>query len=465
MISSVRLYNTLSRSVEELNTIEPGLVKLYCCGPTVYHYAHVGNFRAYLFEDLLVRTLRSAGYTVQHVMNITDVGHLVGDLDAGEDKMLVAMRREGKTSAEIAQFYTEAFFRDAALLNITRPTVVCAATAHISDMIEMIQMLEQRGFTYQAEGNVYFDISKFPQYTRLGLLQLDKLEAGARVGVDAHKRNPYDFVLWFTRSKFEGQELVWDSPWGRGYPGWHIECSAMARRYLGDRFDIHCGGVDHIPVHHSNEIAQSDCACGHQSVNVWMHGEFLVNEKNEKIAKSSGGFTTVSDIIQQGLDPLALRFLCLGTSYRKQLAFGWDVLRAAHETLVKLKRAFLALGTETKETAATVELKGAFISELCTDLNSARGIALMWETLGSTALSPAEKRAALLSFDEVLGLGMSTWKEVAVEVPAAVQELLERRANARASKQWAESDSLREQIKGLGYSVEDKGTQQTVRKL
>ncbi len=465
MISQVRLYNTLNRSVEELNTIEPGLVKLYCCGPTVYHYAHVGNFRAYIFEDLLVRTLRVAGYTVQHVMNITDVGHLVGDLDEGEDKMLVAMRREGKSSAEIAQFYTDAFFRDAALLNITRPTVVCAATAHIGEMIEVIQMLEERGFTYQAEGNVYFDISKFPHYSRLGLLQLDKLEAGARVGVDAHKRNPHDFVLWFTRSKFEGQELVWDSPWGRGYPGWHIECSAMARRYLGDRFDIHCGGVDHIPVHHSNEIAQSDCACGHQCVNVWMHGEFLVNEKNEKIAKSSGGFTTVSDIVEQGLDPLALRFLCLGTSYRKQLAFSWDVLRAAHETLAKLKRVFLALGSDSSETATTIELKNAFVAELCADLNSSRGVALMWETLGSAALSPAEKRAALLAFDEVLGLGMSTWKEVAVEVPAAVQELLECRANARASKQWAESDSLREQIKGLGYSVEDKGAQQTVRKL
>jgi cysteinyl-tRNA synthetase len=329
-------------------------------------------------------------------------------------------------------------------------------------MIEVIQMLEERGFTYQAEGNVYFDISKFPHYSRLGLLQLDKLEAGARVGVDAHKRNPHDFVLWFTRSKFEGQELVWDSPWGRGYPGWHIECSAMARRYLGDRFDIHCGGVDHIPVHHSNEIAQSDCACGHQCVNVWMHGEFLVNEK---IAKSSGGFTTVSDIVEQGLDPLALRFLCLGTSYRKQLAFSWDVLRAAHETLAKLKRVFLALGSDSSETATTIELKNAFVAELCADLNSSRGVALMWETLGSAALSPAEKRAALLAFDEVLGLGMSTWKEVAVEVPAAVQELLECRANARASKQWAESDSLREQIKGLGYSVEDKGAQQTVRKL
>jgi cysteinyl-tRNA synthetase len=461
----IRIFNTLSRSVEEFKPLEPGIVKVYCCGPTVYHFAHVGNFRAYLFEDLLVRTLRAVGYTVEHVMNTTDVGHLVGDADEGEDKMLVAMRREGKSSADIAQFYTDAFFRDAALLNITRPSIVCPATEHISDMIEMIKALEARGFTYQAEGNVYFNIDAFPHYSRLALLQLDRLEAGARVGVDSHKKNPHDFVLWFTRSKFEGQELVWDSPWGRGYPGWHIECSAMARKYLGDRFDIHCGGVDHIPVHHSNEIAQSDCACGHQCVNYWMHCEFLVNEKNEKIAKSSGGFTTVSDIVQQGLDPMALRFLCLGTSYRKQLAFSWDLLRSAHDTLTKLKRAVLALGTIAIESPATKELQSAFLAELGNDLNSSRGVALVWETLGSRSLSPAEKRAALLSFDEVLGLGIGSWREESVEVPDVVQGLLSQRAAARAAKQWSESDALRESIKSHGFVVEDKGGEQILRKL
>lgn len=460
----VKLFNTLSRSVEPLQPLTPGHIKLYCCGPTVYHFAHVGNFRTYLFEDLLVRTLRRAGYAVEHVMNITDVGHLVSDSDEGDDKMLVAMRREGKTSSDIATFYTEAFFNDAARLNIVRPNVVCAATDHIAEMISMIQDLEKRGFTYQAAGNVYFDIAKFPNYTRLGRFNLEQLEAGARVGVDTHKKNPHDFVLWFTRSKFEGQELVWDSPWGRGYPGWHIECSAMARKYLGDEFDIHCGGVDHIPVHHTNEIAQSDCACGHQSVRHWMHGEFLVNEKSEKIAKSSGGFTTVSDIVTQGLDPVAFRFLCLGTSYRKQLAFGWDQLKTANETLAKLKRAFIALGSERAETPATKEIAANFLAELCDDLNSARGLALVWETLGSATLSPAEKRTLLLSFDEILGLGMSQWKEEVVEVPESVKALVEQRAAARARKEWNESDRLRGEIRALGFSVEDKGSEQIVKK-
>ena len=460
----VKIFNTLSRSVEELKPLTPGHIKLYCCGPTVYHFAHVGNFRAYLFEDLLVRTLRMAGYKVEHVMNITDVGHLVGDSDEGDDKMLVAMRREGKSSQEIARFYTDAFFQDSDRLRITRPNVVCAATEHITEMIEMIKTLEERGFTYQAAGNVYFDISKFSNYSRLGRLRLDQLEAGARVGVDAYKKNPHDFVLWFTRSKFEGQELVWDSPWGRGYPGWHIECSAMAQKYLGDTFDIHCGGIDHVPVHHTNEIAQSDCACGHQSVNYWMHCEFLVNEKSEKIAKSSGGFTTVSDIVAQGLDPIALRFLCLGTSYRKQLAFGWDQLRTANETLSKLKRAVIALGAETTESAATREISASFLAELCDDLNSARGLALVWEVLGSQTLSAAEKRSLILAFDEVLGLGVAQWKEEAVEVPDAVQALVAQRAAARAQKQWGESDRLRGEIRALGYSVEDKGAEQIVRK-
>lgn len=460
----MRIFNTLCRSVEELTPLTPGQVKLYCCGPTVYHFAHVGNFRTYLFEDILVRTLRAAGYTVQHVMNITDVGHLVGDVDEGEDKMLVAMRREGKSSQEIASFYTEAFFRDAALLHITRPDVVCAATEHIAEMIEMIKELEARGHTYQAGGNVYFNISTFPNYSRLGRLQLDNLTAGARVVVDDHKKNPHDFVLWFTRSKFDGQELVWDSPWGRGYPGWHIECSAMARKYLADKFDIHCGGIDHIPVHHTNEIAQTDCACGHQSVTYWMHGEFLVNEKSEKIAKSSGGFTTVSDIIEQGLDPLALRFLCLGTSYRKQLAFGWEQLTTAHETLAKLKRAVIALGIDARETPATREIADTFRAALCDDLNTARGLAIMWETLGSSTISAAEKRGLMLSFDEILGLGVAKWREDVVVLPDGVRALIEQRSAARARKEWDESDRLRDEIRALGYSIEDKGSEQIVRK-
>jgi len=334
-LRSVRLFNTLTRSIDPLKPLVPGAVSIYCCGPTVYNYQHIGNMRTYIFEDLLVRTLRRAGYSVNHVMNITDVGHLVSDADEGEDKMAVAARREKKSSAEIAEYYTKIFFEDCTKLHIQRPATVCKATEHIPEMIALIQRLEARGMTYCAGGNVYFDVAKLADYGKLAKLDIQNLNARARVDIDTNKRSPLDFVLWFTKSKFEDQELQWDSPWGRGYPGWHIECSAMSMKYLGDAFDIHCGGIDHIPVHHTNEIAQSEGATGAEWVHHWMHGEFLVINA-EKMSKSKGGFLTLDTIVSQGFDPLAYRFMCLTAHYRSQLNFTDETLKNAAKVVQPL---------------------------------------------------------------------------------------------------------------------------------
>jgi cysteinyl-tRNA synthetase len=322
------LYNTMGRRVETFVPFKAGEVGLYCCGPTVYNYAHIGNLRTYVFEDVLRRTLEHAGYRVTHVMNVTDVGHLTDDADNGEDKMETGARREGRTVWEVAEFYTKAFFRDFGLLGCRMPGVVCRATDHIVDMINLIRRIEARGFTYEAGGNLCFDISKFAGYGRLALLDGQDLRAGARIAVDEGKRNPHDFVLWFTRSKFEHQSMLWDSPWGRGYPGWHIECSAMSLKYLGEQFDIHCGGIDHVPVHHTNEIAQTEAATGKPWVRTWMHGEFLQMGR-EKMAKSADNFVTLSTLTGRGFDPLDYRCFLLGAHYRSPLAFGWDAVEAA----------------------------------------------------------------------------------------------------------------------------------------
>ena len=324
----LKLWNTMGRELQVFTPIQDGKVGMYCCGLTVYNYAHIGNLRSYLFEDFARRTLEYFGSTVRHVMNVTDVGHLTGDTDEGEDKMLKGAREKGMTVWEIAEFYTKAFFRDFELLRCSMPTVICRATEHIQDMIDLISRIEAKGFTYVSGGNVYFDISKFPDYGKLALLDQQQLRAGARITVDEGKKNPADFVLWFTKSKFEHQAMLWDSPWGRGYPGWHIECSAMSMKYLGEHFDIHCGGADHIPVHHTNEIAQSEAATGSRWVNYWLHGEWLLLEK-EKMAKSSGNFITLATLTEKGYDPLDYRYFCLGAHYRTQLAFSWESLDAA----------------------------------------------------------------------------------------------------------------------------------------
>ena len=456
----VRLFNTMHRTVEPLETVSPGEVKMYCCGPTVYNFAHIGNMRTYVFEDLLRRALELAGYRVRHVMNITDVGHLTSDADEGEDKMMVAMRREGRTATQIADFYTDAFWRHADALHIHRPEVACRATEHIGDMIALIQRLEERGLVYQAGGNVYFSIDAFPAYGRLAGLDLEKLRAGARIDVDANKRNPLDFVLWFTKSKFENQEMVWESPWGVGYPGWHIECSAMSIRYLGDQFDIHCGGIDHVAVHHTNEIAQSEGATGKSPwVRLWMHGEFLVADA-AKMSKSSGEFTTVDTLVEKGYDPLAYRYLCLNSHYRNPLTFSYEALDGAANGLESLRKTIRALKAAVAEPPAVDEnhpRAQEFFGHLFDDLNVPRALATLW-TMLKDDLPAGEKLALALWFDQALGLGLAALEapEARVEtIPAEVLALVEQRADARKGRDFALADQCRDRIQALGYDIRD----------
>ena len=413
--------------------------------------------RTYVFEDLLVRTLRHAGYKVQHVMNITDVGHLVGDGDDGEDKMAVAAKRENKRSYEIAEYYTNIFLEDCDKLNITRPQVVCKATDHIEEMIDLIKQIEANGYTYTAGGNVYFDVAKFDSYGALAKLDLEKLKAGARIEVDTSKRNPQDFALWFTKSKFENQELQWDSPWGRGYPGWHIECSAMSLKHLSDQFDIHCGGIDHIPVHHTNEIAQTEAATGKSPwVNYWMHGEFLLMN-NAKMAKSAGGFLKLGDVVERGIDPIAYKFFCLSAHYRAQLNFSWEALEQADSSIRKLKRTVLALkeegepGEHNEDTPQLSEFKSAIYN----DLNAPKALAALWSAVQSKELSSAEKLRVLYEMDSVLGFGMQEWEASKEAIPEHVQTLFEQRTEARANKNWEEADRIRDEITEAGYQVVD----------
>lgn len=459
----VRFYNTLNRSVEEFTPLTAGQVKLYCCGPTVYLSQHIGGFRTYIFEDVLARTLRYFKYDVKHVMNITDVGHLVGDGDDGEDKMSVAMRREKKTADEIAGYYTDQFFRDGGILNIKRPDIICKATDHIQEMIDLTQRLEKNGFAYSANGNVYFDVKKFQNYGQLARLNLEKLQAGSSVEVDAFKRSPFDFALWFTKSKFENQEQQWDSPWGRGYPGWHIECSAMSMKYLGEEFDIHCGGIDHIPVHHTNEIAQSEGATGKPWVKYWMHGEFLTVD-GEKMSKSKGNLYLIEDIKQRGIDPLAFRYLCLSSHYRSHMNFTWPTLENANVAFTKLKRAILALkdsgaevSSEKPGSAKASALFDEFNEAMANDLNAPKALSVVWKVLNEETISPTDQLTIISYFDEIFGLGVAQWS-VDKALPDAVQELVKQRDEARLKKLWSESDRLRDELRALGYSVEDSST-------
>jgi len=460
---SLRLFNTLSREIEEFRPLVPGQAGVYACGPTVYNYAHIGNLRTYISEDLLLRTLRALGYGVKHVMNVTDVGHLTDDADQGEDKMVRSAREQGMTVWQIAEFYTRAFFADLAELNVERPGVVCRATEHIPAMIELILRLEERGFTYQAGGNVYFDISRFPDYGRLTGQNLEDLQAGARVELDAGKRHPLDFVLWFTRSKFEHQAMLWDSPWGRGYPGWHIECSAMSIKYLGEQFDIHCGGIDHVPVHHTNEIAQSEAATGRKWVNYWLHAEFLVlPRESEKMSKSAGNFLTLAALKERGFAALDYRYFCLNAHYRSQLQFSFEALEAARNARRNLAERIARLRLEASSAvpgAAEEPERGAvqaFLEELADDLNSPRGLAALWGLLREEGLPPAARVRGALAMDRVLGLGLDRVETPREEpLDEESQALVEARARARAARDWARADELREALRGRGVLVED----------
>lgn len=443
--------------------LEKGRVGMYTCGPTVYNYAHIGNLRTYLFEDFLRRTLEYAGYTVKHVMNVTDVGHLTDDGDTGEDKIIKSSRETGRSVWDIAQMYTEAFFRDIDRLNIKRPTIVCKATDHIPEMIELVKRLEERGYTYTSGGNIYFSIDKFPDYGKLAQLDLKDLKAGARIEVDSNKRNPHDFVLWFTRSKFEHQAMLWDSPWGRGYPGWHLECSAMSMKYLGEQFDIHCGGIDHIPVHHTNEIAQSEAATGKSPwVRYWLHGEFLVIDR-EKMSKSKGGFLTLDRLVQEGFDPLDYRYFCLGGHYRSQLQFSFEALKAAQSARKSLVDRINQWNREDSSSSTFLSPKGKqyiaqFQQHLANDLNTPQALADLWAVVKDPDLSESEKFTLVTEMDQVLGLRLTEQTEEPLE--PEWEALIREREQARKNRDFVRADEIRVLLKNKGILLEDtpKGT-------
>ncbi|MBO6049339.1 MAG: cysteine--tRNA ligase [Spirochaetales bacterium] len=466
----VYLYNTMSRTVEEFKPVSDKIVGMYCCGPTVYNYAHIGNLRTYIFEDTLKRTLRHAGYKVKHVMNITDVGHLTGDGDDGEDKMEKSARETGKSVWDIAKFYTDAFFKDYDSLNNIRPDVICPATKHIDQMIKLIQRLEAGGHTYIAGGNVYFSIDTFPEYGKLARLNLDELKSGARIDIDSNKKNPKDFVLWFTNSKFGEQAMMWDSPWGRGYPGWHIECSAMSMYYLGEQFDIHCGGIDAIPVHHTNEIAQSEAATGKQWVKYWMHGEFLLSDKG-KMSKSSGEFLTLSVLTSKGYSPMDYRYFCLGATYRTQLQFSYPGMDGARTARLGLVERIAALGDQIADEKALSEKTRSYMDQfdafVCNDLATARALSVLWTMLKDDAVPNAEKKYAVNYMDQVLGLGLDKVKSSASageDIPEDVIKLVELRTQAKKNKDWTSADMYRKQIEDMGYLLKDTPTGPSLQK-
>jgi cysteinyl-tRNA synthetase len=415
--------------------------------------------RAFLFADVLCRTLRFNGFTVEQVMNITDVGHLVGDGDEGEDKMIVAMMREGKTAYDIAEFYAQAFFQDLEKLNITPATRYPRATDHIREQIEMIAQLEKNGFTYQTSDGIYFDTSKLPDYGRLSGQRSEEKQAGSRVDM-GEKKNATDFALWKFSPLDVKREMEWESPWGVGFPGWHIECSAMSKKYLGVPFDVHTGGIDHIAVHHENEIAQTQGAEGELEANYWMHNEFITVDGG-KMSKSLGNVYTIDQLIQKGFDPLAFRYLCLQAHYRSKLNFTWESLEGAQNALNRLRQTVRSWDAPKMGCA---EFEERFLASLNDDLNTPEALSILWQLVDSHE-STSAKAESLLKFDQVLGLNLQSFIGKSVEIPVEVQHLLDMRAMARSEKNYAESDRLRTEIEKLGFIVEDKSDGQKVREM
>ncbi|MBP5437790.1 MAG: cysteine--tRNA ligase [Treponema sp.] len=511
----LRLFNTMGRQMQEFVPIRPGFCGFYGCGPTVYNYAHIGNLRAYVFLDTLDRALTFLGYDKKHVMNITDVGHLTGDADDGKDKMLKTAEEKHQSVLEVAKFYTDAFLSDIDALNIRRPDVICKATEHIPEMIDLIKRIEANGHTYMAGGNLYYDVSTYPDYGKLAGIDINDLKAGARIEVDPNKRSPYDFVLWFTKSKFENQALTWDSPWGRGYPGWHIECSAMSMKYLGEHFDIHTGGIDHVPIHHTNEIAQSEGATGAKWVNYWLHNEFLViakpkasgdassgEEEAAKMSKSSGNFLRLQSLIDKGYSPLDYRFFLLGGHYRKQLYFSFDAMESAKNARMALvnrvaklaKQAGLATGEKSCEkdyakgqaavleglSPSAVELLTKFREDLENDLGTPAALSRVQKAVKDSSLSPSEALDLVGRMDSVLGLGLLNSAKEALQSQnaaslsgagassantasshegdseaAEIDALVAARVQAKKDKNFAEADRIRDELTARGIVVTD----------
>ena len=457
----LRVYNTMTRRVEPFRPIEEGKVGLYTCGPTVYNYAHIGNLRTYVFEDVLRRALALEGYEVHHVMNVTDVGHLVSDADTGEDKMEKGARREGRSVEDIAEFYLDAFKKDMERLNLLMPDVWCKATEHIPEQIELVRRLEEREVTYIVEDGVYFDTSRFPEYGKLARLDVEGLQAGARVDVVEGKRHPTDFALWKFSPKDERRLMEWDSPWGVGFPGWHVECSAMSMKYLGEHFDIHCGGIDHIPVHHTNEIAQAEAATGKTWVNWWMHGEFLVigddgdEEGTTKMAKSGENFLTLDVVVERGYDALAYRYFCMSAHYRSPLTFSWEGLDGAANALGRLKNRVIELKKAGGAGTVAETHIGTFREAIEDDLNMPRALAAMWGLLRDDSVSCGDAYATLLEMDAVLGLGFESMEAEQLVLDEEVERLIQERTEARARRDFAEADRIRDELLEGGIILED----------
>ena len=466
MENKFKIYNTLTKQVETIKPNEDGKIAMYTCGPTVYHFAHIGNLRSYIMEDVLEKSLRFVGYDVKRVMNITDVGHLSSDADTGEDKMLKGAKREHKTVMEVAKFYTDAFFADCAKLNIKTPDVVEPATNCIDEFINMITVLLEKGYAYQAGGNVYFDTSKLNDYYVFSSQSEKELLVGVRDDVeeDTNKRNKNDFVLWFTKSKFEDQALKWDSPWGVGYPGWHIECSCISMKHLGEYMDIHCGGVDNIFPHHTNEIAQSESYLGHKWCNYWFHVHHL-NDKSGKMSKSKGDFLTVSLLEEKGYNPLVYRMFCLQSHYRKPLEFSYEVLDQMVKTYDKLARKTRSLkndGEVDKQVYDAFRLK--FEDALCNDVNTSMAITVLYDLLKADT-NDATKRKLVEDFDQVLSLGLLSAADenpseqetngADNELTAYVEEMIAKRAQAKKEKDFAKADAIRNELLEKGIAIKD----------
>ncbi len=460
---AIKLYNTLSRTKEEFVPLKTGQVGMYTCGPTVYDYAHIGNLRTYIFEDVLRRALEYNGLQVNQVMNITDVGHLESDADSGEDKMEKGSRRTGKTAWEIAEEYTQAFKKDLRDLNIQEPHIWCKATDHIKEQVETIRCIEEKGYTYRTSDGIYFDTAKLKKYGVLTKIVVQDLMAGVRIEM-GEKKHPTDFALWKFSPEGTQRQMEWESPWGKGFPGWHIECSAMAAKYLGPLFDIHCGGEDAIAVHHTNEIAQTQACHGTNLANYWLHGYFL-QLGQEKMAKSSGEFLILQTLMDKGYDPLAYRYFCFTGHYRSQLSFTYESLTAAQRALENLR-------AEVKKLDPTLDpspdgkgedgYKKKFLAAINDDLNMPQVLAIVWDLLKDNSLDAAQKLGLIKDFDRVLGLKLT---ESAGEsaIPKEIADMIQKRQEARTAKNWAESDRLRDEIAKLSFMVEDGPKGQTVR--
>lgn len=452
----MRLYNTLTRKIEEFKPVKKGKVGIYSCGPTVYWNQHIGHMYAYVQWDTMVRLFKYLGFKVKWVMNITDVGHLTSDEDTGEDKMEVGAKREGLTVWEIADKYTKQFLESMELLNIQKPDILCRATEHIQEQIDLIKKIEANGFAYKTKTGLVFDTSKFPDYAKFSRLDLEKQRPGARVEVDPEKKQPWDFLLWVTNQP--KHVMQWDSPWGKGFPGWHVECTAMSSKYLGKKFDIHTGGKEHIPVHHTNEVAQAYGAYGEQTANFWLHNGWL-ELKDEKMSKSLGNIILATDIVAKGYDALALRYLILTSHYRQGLKFSWKALKSTAITLDKLRQLVASWRTDQSRKTLTDEdmrkrekFKEEFVAAASQDLNFPQALAVAWQ-VAKSSLSNREKLDLILDFDQVLGLKLGEAKKI--KIPLKVKKLAEKREKLRQVKKWKEADKLRKEVEKMGWKIED----------